>query len=204
MFTGIVQGMATIISHQINSGGSRLTLELPEGSEKSLQIGASIAVDGTCLTTTEMEGRRVHFDLVGETLAKTSLGIRAAGDKVNIERAAKIGSEIGGHLMSGHVSDIAKIIAVEEPEGNHILTLSVNADLMKYILPKGFIGLDGCSLTIVDTDAEMGTFTVWLIPETLSVTCFGHRGLDALVNVEIDSQTQAVVDTVISYMENNA
>lgn len=195
--------MATVIAHEINSGSSRLTLELPEGGEESLQVGASVALDGTCLTAVEIEGRTIQFDLVGETLAKTSLGIRKAGDRVNYERSAKFGTEIGGHLMSGHVSDVGKIISVKTPGGNYVATLSVNTDLMKYILPKGFIGLDGCSLTIVDTDAENGTFSVWLIPETLEVTCFGHRGVGAMVNVEIDSQTQAIVDTVISYMKNN-
>lgn len=199
MFTGIVQGIATVITAELNNQFMQLTLELPDNHTDNLQTGASIAVNGTCLTITAFDGNRVRFDLIMETLRVTNLGTLQAGSKVNFERAARIGDEIGGHLLSGHVHTQATICQIEQPQDNRIIWFEAEPELMKYILPKGFVALNGCSLTI--GEVEDNRFNVYLIPETLTVTTFGDASVGTMINLEVDSQTQAVVDTVERYMQ---
>ena len=115
---------------------------------------------------------------------------------MNIERSAKMGDEIGGHPMSGHVSAMAEIVDVQESEHNKKMTFHIDPVWMKFIFSKGFIGLDGASLTVVDADKDRGTFKVWFIPETLRLTRFGNKQVGDKVNVEIDPQTQVIVETV--------
>ncbi|SSY70166.1 riboflavin synthase [Alysiella crassa] len=195
MFTGIVQGVATVVAvEQPTADFRRHTIELPEHIAHSLQIGASVAHNGCCLTITEIDGRRVSFDLMAETLAKTNLGSLKVGDGVNVERAARFGDEIGGHVMSGHVMTTTPIVRVERSELNHTIWFRLPENLQDFVLEKGFIGLDGCSLTI--GTVRDGEFCVHLIPETLRQTLFAQRDVGDVVNVEIDSQTQAVVETV--------
>jgi riboflavin synthase len=196
MFTGIVQALLPVVELVRSPGLLRIGLALPEAQRRGLALGASVAVDGVCLTVAEMAGERVYFDAMAETLRKTTLGSLAEGDLVNVERSASVGDEIGGHLVSGHVMGTAEIVAIERPEGNHAARFRVPAAWMKYVLPKGFIALDGASLTVVDTDRARGEFSVWFIPETLRRTTFGRKGVGARVNVEIDARTQAIVDTV--------
>ena len=136
---------------------------------------------------------------MGETLSKTNLGRLKEGDMVNLERAAKFGDEIGGHLMSGHIITTTRITCIKENDFNRTVWFALPDLLKSYILTKGFVGLDGCSLTIGDvTETE---FNVHLIPETLKRTLFGNRRVGDMVNVEIDPQTQAVVDTVKRFMK---
>ena len=170
------------------------TVELPEDMAGGLQTGASVAHNGCCLTVTEADGRTARFDLMAETLDKTNLGRLKAGDLVNLERAARFGDEIGGHLMSGHITATTEILRIERTEHNTTMHFALPAALKPYILPKGFVGLDGCSLTIGSVVED--SFCVHLIPETLRRTLFGTRQAGDTVNVEIDPQTQAVVDTV--------
>ena len=170
------------------------TVELPEDMAGGLQTGASVAHNGCCLTVTETDGRTARFDLMAETLDKTNLGRLKAGDLVNLERAARFGDEIGGHLMSGHITATTEILRVERTEHNTTMHFALPAALKPYILPKGFVGLDGCSLTIGGVGED--SFCVHLIPETLRRTLFGTRQAGDTVNLEIDPQTQAVVDTV--------
>lgn len=170
------------------------TVELPEDMAGGLQTGASVAHNGCCLTVTETDGRTTRFDLMAETLDKTNLGRLKAGDLVNLERAARFGDEIGGHVMSGHIITQTPVTRIEQSEHNRTLWFALPAELKPYVLTKGFIGLDGCSLTIGSvTERE---FNVHLIPETLQRTLFGSRQVGDCVNVEIDAQTQAIVDTV--------
>ena len=195
MFTGIVQGMGKIIAIEQPSADFRShVVELPEYMAHDLQIGASIANNGCCLTITHINGKHVRFDLMAETLAKTNLGSLNVGDTVNLERAARFGDEIGGHVMSGHIITQTEIVRIEQSEHNHSVFFRLPDAIAAYVLPKGFIGLDGCSLTI--GDVGNGVFNVHLIPETLQRTLFGSRQVGDRINVEIDSQTQAVVDTV--------
>lgn len=193
MFTGIVQGMATVLAVQKKDQALRLALDLGVLAI-GIQIGASISVAGVCLTVVSIADTVVEVDVIGETLGKTSLGSVMAGDRVNLERSARIGDEVGGHQVSGHVSDVAVIRSIDTPANNWILTLSINPTWIPYILPKGFIALDGCSLTIVDVGVD--TFTVHLIPETLQRTTFGKKKVGDKINLEIDAVTRAIVDTV--------
>ncbi len=195
MFTGIVQGLGEITAIRQPSPDFRThTVRLPAGAAEGLSIGASVAHNGCCLTITRIQGDEADFDLMGETLAKTNLGALQVGDAVNIERAARFGDEIGGHVMSGHISATTHITRIERSGHNCTLWLHLPPALTPYILSKGFVGLDGCSLTIGSVAA--GEFCVHLIPETLSRTLFGRRQAGEVVNVEIDPQTQAIVDTV--------
>ena len=170
------------------------TVELPEDMAGGLQTGASVAHNGCCLTVTEANVRTARFDLMAETLDKTNLGRLKAGDLVNLERAARFGDEIGGHLMSGHITATTEILRIERTEHNTTMHFALPAALKPYILPKGFVGLDGCSLTIGNVGED--SFCVHLIPETLRRTLFGTRQAGDTINLEIDPQTQAVVDTV--------
>lgn len=195
MFTGIVQGTGTIIAVDSPSEDFRtLTVELPGHMADNLQTGASVSNNGCCLTITHINGRQVKFDLMAETLRKTNLGELEAGDAVNLERAARFGDEIGGHLMSGHISAVTRITRIEESPHNKTVWFALPHALKPYILPKGFAGLDGCSLTIGEVTGE--EFNVHLIPETLRLTLFGIKQAGDSVNIEIDPQTQAIVDTV--------
>ena len=195
MFTGIVQGMGRVVSVEQPAADFRThTVELPEDMAGGLQTGASVAHNGCCLTVTETDDRTARFDLMAETLDKTNLGRLKAGDLVNLERAARFGDEIGGHLMSGHITATTEILRIERTEHNTTMHFALPAALKPYILPKGFVGLDGCSLTVGSVGED--SFCVHLIPETLRRTLFGTRQAGDTVNLEIDPQTQAVVDTV--------
>ena len=189
MFTGIVQGLGEVISFEDGS----LCVEIPQLDD--IEQGASIAIDGVCLTVSGFTEERVWFDVVEETLDITTLASLTAGDLVNFERAAKVGDEIGGHEMSGHVSCTATI----ESHADGMMRFSIAGKWMKYVTAKGFIAIDGCSLTVVDPDAT--GFSVALIPETLSRTRFGSKVPGDEVNIEIDAKTQAVVDTVERLMQ---
>ena len=195
MFTGIVQGMGTIVRIDQPSPDFRShTVTLPPEMAHGLQIGASVAHNGCCLTVTHTEGNLARFDLMAETLAKTNLGSLKTGDSVNLERAARFGDEIGGHVMSGHIITQTEITRIEQNEHNRTLFFRLPPGIAPYIFTKGFIGLDGCSLTIGDVSAH--EFSVHLIPETLHRTLFGSRRTGDSINVEIDAQTQTVADTV--------
>ena len=194
MFTGIVQGTATVIAIDKKEQFQTHTVELLPPLNENIEIGASVAHNGCCLTVTAIEGNSVSFDLMQATLRLTNLGHVGVGDKVNIERAARYGDEIGGHTMSGHITTTAPIVEVVATANNKTLWFELPQEYMKYVLAKGFIGLDGCSLTI--GEVEQQRFSVHLIPETLERTLFGSRQVGDQINVEIDPQTQAIVDTV--------
>lgn len=198
MFSGIVQQKSLIIHVERKPGLVSIGIDLGEFAG-GLARGASVSVAGTCLTVTAVEGSVASFDIMGETLAKTTLGDLRPGDLVNTERSVKVGDEIGGHNVSGHVAGVATIAKIETPLNNWIVTFSCSKEWMPYILPKGFIALDGCSLTIVDVGEDW--FTVHLIPETLRITTFGSKKASARVNLEIDPMTRAVVDTVQRYLK---
>lgn len=194
MFTGIVQGTAKIVAIDRKSQFQTHVIELPAPLSDGLTIGASVAHNGCCLTVTDIHENRVSFDLMQETLKLTNLGQVNVGDAVNIERAAKFGDEIGGHSMSGHISQMATLVEIVESENNKTLWFELPLSVMKYVLAKGYIGLDGCSLTI--GEVATNRFNVHLIPETLQRTLFGQRQVGDQINVEFDPQTQAIVDTV--------
>lgn len=196
MYTGIIRGKFPVTHIQERPGLKTLSIEFTPELASGLKFGASVSISGVCLTVAKMDGNTILFDVMLETLNKTTLGSLKEGDEVNIERSAVYGAEIGGHPMSGHVHTVAEIIDVEEPENNKVVTFHVDPQWMKFIFSKGFIGIDGASLTVVDANREAGTFKIWLIPETLRITTFGKKGVGDKVNIEIDPQTQTIVETV--------
>ena len=194
MFTGIVQGTAEVVGIKRKKDFRTHVVRMPESVVSGLQPGASVAHNGCCLTVTEIREDLVSFDLMEETLRITNLGELETGDRINFERAARFGDEIGGHQMSGHIICTAEVVGVREAENNRKIRFRLPGTLSKYLFPKGYIGIDGISLTIVDVDAA--EFSISLIPETLSRTNIGTRRPGDRVNIEIDPQTQAIVDTV--------
>lgn len=194
MFTGIVQGIATIDEITSRPGLSTLAVRLPEDKVEGVSIGASVAINGTCLTVTRQDGATLYFDAMQETLRLTTLGELKAGDAVNFERAARIGDEIGGHLLSGHVHTTARVVEIKRPENNVTIWFEVPGEWARYIFPKGYIAINGASLTI--GEVRDNRFNVHLIPETLRATTFGKAETGDRVNIEIDSQTQTIVDTL--------
>ncbi|HKM95583.1 MAG TPA: riboflavin synthase subunit alpha [Buttiauxella sp.] len=195
MFTGIVQGTATLVSIDEKPNFRTHVVALPDEMLPGLETGASVAHNGCCLTVTEINGNHVSFDLMKETLRITNLGELVEGDSVNVERAAKFNDEIGGHLMSGHIMTTAEVSKILTSENNRQIWFKIqDKTLMKYILHKGYIGIDGISLTVGEVTATR--FCVHLIPETLQRTTLGSKKLGNRINIEIDPQTQAIVDTV--------
>nr|VFJ86944.1 MAG: riboflavin synthase alpha chain [Candidatus Kentron sp. LFY]VFJ90705.1 MAG: riboflavin synthase alpha chain [Candidatus Kentron sp. LFY]VFK16029.1 MAG: riboflavin synthase alpha chain [Candidatus Kentron sp. LFY] len=194
MFTGIVQGTAQVVTIEEKERFRTYALDIPATEIDGLKSGASIAHNGCCLTVTRVEGNLAFFDLMHETLRVTNLGELSVGDQVNIERAARFGDEIGGHAMSGHIIATARVVRIEPSENNYQIWFQVPEGLHKYIFTKGYIGIDGISLTV--GEVKDGVFDVSLIPETLKRTNIGSRKLGDRVNIEVDPQTQAIVDTV--------
>ena len=201
MYTGIVSGTAPVIAVADGEGIRTLTIDL-DGFSDGLQIGASVALDGVCMTVVSLDGTEVRFDAIEETLARTTLGRAIQGHMVNVERSLRMGDELGGHILSGHVMMTAKIIGrVERGEGLD-LVIENPLEARPYILEKGFIAIDGMSLTIGATSDE--GFALHIIPETLRVTTIEEKEVGDSVNLEIDSRTQAVVETVMRNMEDKA
>ncbi|MDG2948923.1 riboflavin synthase subunit alpha [Bisgaard Taxon 10/6] len=203
MFTGIVQGTAQIQSIVEKANFRTHTVKMPQELLADLEIGASVANNGVCLTVTKIDGDSVSFDLMTETLRITNLGGLKPGDWVNIERAMKFGAEVGGHILSGHVYCTAKVAQRIPSENNLQIWFELpTPEVMKYILTKGFIAVDGISLTV--GEVKDNRFSVNLIPETVQRTLIAKREVGDLVNIEIDPQTQAIVDTVERYLTNRS
>lgn len=206
MFTGIVQTKATVIG--ITGHDTFKTICLSVGNEflERLNIGASIAINGVCLTVTKYENQlsdvvgQVYFDVIDETLEKTNLRSLKQGDKVNFERSVTFGTEIGGHIVSGHIHTTALLTNIETTQDNVKLTLSLDERWMKYILHKGFVGVNGCSLTV--GDVSRNSFALHLIPETLSITNLGNYEIGSEINIEVDQQTYTTVQTVERYLKS--
>lgn len=194
MFTGIIQGTAEVLAIDAREGFRTHVVRLPEALLPGLAPGASVAHNGCCLTVTRIDGDRVAFDLMQETLRVTNLGTLAVGDRVNVERAARFGDEIGGHAMSGHVLCTAEVVDVIESPDNREVRFRLPAAHARYLFTKGYIGIDGISLTLGQVDGP--EFSVHLIPETLARTNLASRRPGDHVNIEIDPQTQAIVETV--------
>ena len=194
MFTGIVQKALPIDAIEKQTGLWTLKLTLPEAMLGGLEIGASIALNGACLTVTSIEGAQVSFDVMLATLTLTNLNAIEEGSLVNVERAARFGDDIGGHQLSGHVFTTVNVVDIERPENNCIIWFELTEQLKPYVFDKGYIGLNGCSLTIAEVRDDR--FCVYLIPETLNITTYKDVAVGTSINLEIDTQTQVIVDTV--------
>ena len=196
MFTGIVQGTAEVAGVTPLGTGLKLRLRFPRGALAAVQVGASISISGTCLTVTSYDDDEASFDVIAETLRCTRFSDLGLGSRVNYERAAAFGDEIGGHLLSGHVIGCVEVVDRREGEGQIDLELRPPVDQLRYILPKGYVALDGVSLTVGRVDSTKGVFSVHLIPETLRVTTLCDVKPTDRVHLEVDAMTQAAVATV--------
>lgn len=210
MFTGIVQGVARVAQLVDRPGLRSFRLDFPAGFGHGLAVGASVAVDGVCLTVTALHATQgaetdaADFDVMQQSLQLTSLASLRVGSRINVERAARDGAEIGGHPLSGHVDVLGQVTAVRRPDNNHVLQIALPAPWMRYVFAKGYIAVNGASLTVAEAHRERdgnGWFEVWLIPETLRMTTFADKTVGGLLNIEIDRQTQVVVDTVREAVE---
>ncbi len=200
MFTGIIQGSFSVSELEKKVGQTIFAVSLSTELLLGLKLGASVCVNGVCLTVSRINGNNVYFDVIAETLNVTTLKFLKLNDKLNIERSLKFGDELGGHIVSGHVDTTVKIINIQQPKNNYILTLQANSQFMEYLLPKGYVGLHGASLTIIAPDLINNTFQVSLIPETLRLTNLTGYQVGEELNLEIDRQTQAIVSTVKAYL----
>tara|TARA_B100000035_G_scaffold174633_1_gene148992 strand:- start:735 stop:1355 length:621 start_codon:yes stop_codon:yes gene_type:complete len=198
MFTGIVAGTSPIINIEQKDIVRSLTLNL-EGFVMGLEIGASVSLDGVCMTVVSIDGNLVTFDAIEETLNRTTLGKLGVGSLVNIERSLKMGDELGGHIISGHVLTTAKILQIVNKGEGIDMMIENPPEVNQYILEKGYISIDGMSLTIGKVSED--NFSLHIIPETLRITTIGQKNIGDYVNIEIDSRTQAIVDTIRKSME---
>ncbi|WP_343182597.1 riboflavin synthase subunit alpha [Buchnera aphidicola] len=193
MFTGIISGLANIVMVCHKEKFSTITVHFPTNLLYNLKIGDSVANNGCCLTVTRIKNDFVDFDIMQETLKITNLGLLKENDKINIERSLKFGDEIGGHLVSGHILGIAKILDIIDKYQNKKIFFQVcDASIMKYIFLKGFISIDGISLTI--GNIYKNKFFVSFIPETIFSTNISFRKIGDIVNIEVDYYTKVFFD----------
>ncbi len=193
MYTGIVAGTAPILKIEERDGVRSFTVDLT-GFDNDLEIGASVALDGVCMTVVGIDSGQIGFEAIEETLGRTTLADRLTGDTLNVERSLRMGDELGGHLLSGHVMCTAKILERTKVGEGVNLRIFMPDEARPYILEKGYVAVDGMSLTVGRVD-ESG-FNLHIIPETLKVTTIGKKEVGESVNIEVDSQTQAIVDTL--------
>lgn len=195
MFTGIVQAKGRIEKFERSAAGARLVVDRagwkPEAGVEP-KHGDSICVSGVCLTVVESDGRRLVFDVIAETLAKTNLGELEEGRAVNLEPAVTASQPLGGHFMQGHVDGVGEVARVQDGEGEHRITVRPPAELMDYVVPKGSVAIDGVSLTVAAVGE--GEFEVALIPTTLELTTLEARRAGDRVNLEADILSKTVVN----------
>lgn len=184
MFTGIIEDVGVVRATRAGDrGGRTLTIET-HLDPASIRIGDSIAVNGTCLTVTRLEGPRFSVDAGPETLTRTSTGALATGDRVNLERALTLATRLGGHLVQGHVDELGQVRAVLARENAYDLVIDAPAELMRLVAPRGAITVDGISLTVTGVDPR--GFSVSVIPHTWRVTSLSTRTAGSVVNLEAD------------------
>jgi riboflavin synthase len=198
MYTGIVQGLEKIL--EIRQGDGFITLVISNDHDffHDVFIGASVAINGTCLTATHIDlaANQVHFDVSNLTLSLTTLGQLNTGDQVNIERSAKVGAENGGHNLYGHIEGTATVKQLSRTGETVHIDIEIPQGNIKYFFLKGFIGLNGCSLTVNRVDRDASEISIDLIPETLRLTTWKDIKVGDAVNYEIDQTTRTLVDTL--------
>jgi riboflavin synthase len=188
MFTGIVQAVGEVVEAQPRDGDLVLTLDVAELAARveahRLAVGESICVSGACLTVVRFDGRRFTADVSRETIAVTTLGSFAPGDKVNLEAALRAGDPLGGHLVSGHVDGVAQVVGLEQDARSLRVLVEVPTEFTRYIVPKGSVALDGVSLTV--NHVEGRRIGVNLIPHTVAATTFSTVRPGTRLNLEVD------------------
>ena len=207
MFTGIVQTQAVVVDATNQGGVLRLALQVEQQYAENLNIGASIAINGCCLTVVKFASDTqgccvINFDVIDETLKLTNLGMLAVNDTVNFERSVTFGTELGGHIVSGHIHCMAEILSIKHHQDNCKMQLALAKEWQKYVLYKGFVSVNGASLTVGEVD-EQG-FWLHLIPETLSITNLDNYREGDKLNIEVDQQTYTIINTVENYLSQQA
>lgn len=196
MYTGIVQACLPVNSVDQKEGLMTFSIAIPAAHRKDLETGASVAVNGVCFTVTRIETDVVTFDAIRETLELSNISELMPGTLVNIERSAKSDVEVGGHILSGHIVGTATVVDVEESPNNRRLTFDADPHWLKYVFEKGFLAVNGCSLTVAALDRDKCQFAINLIPETLERTNFKLLQPGDEVNIEVETQTQVIVETI--------
>ena len=203
MFTGIVQTQAVVVDATNQGGVLRLALQVEQQYAENLNIGASIAINGCCLTVVKFASDTqgccvINFDVIDETLKLTNLGKLAVNETVTFERSVTLGTELGGHIVSGHIHCMAEILSIKHHQDNCKMQLALAKEWQKYVLYKGFVSVNGASLTVGEVD-EQG-FWLHLIPETLSITNLDNYREGDKLNIEVDQQTYTIINTVENYL----
>lgn len=194
MFTGIVEELGQVVSRE----GSRMVVRSPVAASDAA-IGDSVSIDGVCLTVVALDGDELSFDISQETFDRTSLGALRSGDAVNVERPATLASRLGGHLVQGHVDATARVSAVRpDADGSARVSVRLPGPLLRYVVEKGSITLDGVSLTVAALRGDV--IDVALIPHTLEATTFGTVRAGDPVNVEVDVLARYVARNIESFM----
>jgi riboflavin synthase len=185
VFTGLVEGLGRLDHIAVENGGRRLTIVWPDLSAlEPLELGESVAVSGCCLTVTAAAGETFQVQAGPETLDRTNLGSKSAGDRVNLERALKVGARLGGHFVQGHIDTTAILRDRRQEEEWEFLAFGIEASWTPLLVSKGSIAVDGVSLTLVDVWPD--AFSVMLIPHTLAMTTLGNTRPGDRVNIEVD------------------
>jgi riboflavin synthase len=183
VFTGIIEGLGTVEAISPRGAAYRLAIELGDLCE-GVKLGDSVAISGTCLTVVSLHGARAEFDVIRETVERTSFASLKVKDTVNVERSMKVGDRFHGHIVSGHVDGAGKVTVHRSEPGQTVLSVAAAPELTRFIVEKGSVTLDGVSLTV--TAADERSFSVALIPMTLEVTTLGTKTVGSLINVEVD------------------
>ena len=183
MFTGLVEEVGKITEVRKVGTVTRITVQGPKTSSDT-QVNDSVAVNGVCLTVTAKYALRMAFDVVSETLVRTTLRYARPGESVNLERALPIGGRVGGHFVLGHIDGTGRISSIVERGNEKVVQVRPEPELMEFMVYKGSVAVDGVSLTIAEVDSE--TFSVWLIPQTVRSTIFRERRVGDRVNIEVD------------------
>ena len=202
MFSGIVQEAGKVIGFVKEKDIYNLSIECSSEFISDLKKGASISVDGVCLTVKDENPEILRFDLVEETIKRTNFQNIKTGDNVNLERSLKMGDEIGGHPVSGHIHGISKVISIDKRDQSWDVKFSVEYFMHDYMLHKGYVAINGCSLTVGEVSNE--SFMIHLIPETLSVTNLFQLQQGSVVNIELDQNTIIIADTVKKYLDGKS
>ncbi|CAL4318777.1 Riboflavin synthase [Buchnera aphidicola (Pterocallis alni)] len=200
MFTGIIQGCAKVLEIKKRNKLYIYKFKFPKNLSYNIKLGDSISNNGCCLSVTEIDKNNISFDVMEETLLVTNLSFLSIGSIVNIERSLKFGDELGGHLLSGHIMNTAKIYNIIDVGDSKKIYFEIkDLQMMKYIFLKGFIGIDGISLTV--NSIKDNTFSICLIPETIFNTNMFSRMIGDLVNIEVDYYTQIIIDKLDQYLK---
>jgi riboflavin synthase len=207
MYSGIVKGLATVLEFSINGENGVLVIDRKLDCLKELELGGSIAIDGICLTVADFTPKSIKFDLSLETIKTSNICNLSVNSQVNLETPLLYGQQNGGHNISGHIDGVAVVSNKNFTPSSHQITFEIESPLNRYIFQKGFIGLNGCSLTLNQVEQnrqnKSASFSIWLIPETLKRTNLSLLEVGDKVNIEVDRHIQAIVDTVTALLQDS-